>query len=227
MKPSSPDPAPAAVGRAQVRPARLDRPLSRQLLEPGYADAALEGILAVATARAQEAAQARGYAAGWSHGSQTVTARAAEQEQLRQTQLDQDRRSVAVRGQALLDSLADALRRQQQAELPSWHEVADALTEGALALAAAAIGRELACLDAPMVEAVRVALRALGDPEQVALHLNPVDAAVLDLADLPAGLRLVADASVPAGAVLAQTPAQRLAYNLPIALAAAEKVLRS
>jgi flagellar assembly protein FliH len=246
MKPSSPEPitlpgngsgASSGAGKASsaglaaadavIRPARLDRPLGRQLLDPGYADAALEGRLELAAARVQESARAQGYAAGWSQGSQAAAARAAGHEQLRAEQLEQQRRAVAGQAQTLLAALAEATRRQQAAGLPDWHEVADALADGALALAAAAVGRELASIDAPLVEAVRVAMRALGDPAQVALHLNPADAGLISSAELPAGVRLVPDAAVAAGSVLLQTPAQRLAYNLPAALAAAEEVLRS
>jgi flagellar assembly protein FliH len=244
MKPSSPDlpqqrtapdptvaqaPAAAAVGAGPgvVRPARMDRPLGRRLLAPGYADAALETMVAAAATKAQEAARAHGYASGWAQGRQAAAEQASAEQATRQARLEQDRRDVAARGQALLAGLADAVRREQQAGVPDWHDVADALTDGALALAAAALGRELATVDEPLLDAVRVAVRALGDPDRVAVHLHPADAETLALADLPAGLRLVPDPQVPQGTVQAQTPVQRLLLNLPAALAAAEAVLRS
>lgn len=256
MKPSSPDlpvqrpasdPAPAPVPAAApapasvtasvtasaaepsvgFRPARLDRPIGRRLLAPGYADPALESMVAAAAGKAQEAARAHGYAAGWAQGRQAAAEQAAAEQQARTARLEQDRREVATRGQALLAALAEAVRREQHAAAPQWHDVADALADGAMALAAAALGRELATVDEPLLEAVRVAVRTLGDPDTVAVHLHPADAATLTLADLPAGVRLVPDPEVPQGAVHAQTPVQRLLVNLPAALAAAEEVLRS
>jgi len=240
MKPSSPEPqtvsvseqdpeAPAAgglpggSGTAVIRPARLDRPLSGRLLEPGYADAHLEAMLAEAAERAREAARAQGYAAGWAHGAQA----AAAAQQAGREQAEAERRAAAARAETLLAALAEAARRHQQAGLPAWHEVADALADGALALARAALGRELRAIDEPVADAVRTALRRLAAPGEVSVHLNPEDAALLATADLPPTVRLVADASVPAGAVRAQTPTQRLLLHLPAALAAAEEVLRS
>jgi len=240
MRPSSPEPSTATVsdedpeapavggpqggsGAAVIRPARLDRPLSGRLLEPGYADAHLEAMLAEAAERARESAQAQGYAAGWAHGHQA----AAAAQQAAGEQAEAGRRAAAARAETLLAALADAGRRQQQAGLPAWHEVADALADGALALARAALGRELRAIDEPVAEAVRTALRQLAAPDEVCVHLNPDDAALLATATLPPTVRLVADASVPAGAVRAQTPTQRLLLHLPAALAAAEEVLRS
>lgn len=225
------DPAPvvtpAAAASAGFRPARLDRPIGRGLLAPGYADPALETMVAAAAGKAQEAARAHGYAAGWAQGRQAAAAQAATEQQARAARLEQERRDVAGRGQALLSGLADAVRREQHATLPDWHDVADALADGAMALAAAALGRELATVDEPLLEAVRTAVRTLADPDSVVIHLHPADAGTLALADLPAGVRLVPDPQVPQGAVHAQTPVQRLLVNLPAALAAAEEVLRS
>src|SRR5215468_11881002 len=110
MRPSSPEPttvtvseedleAPAAggpqggSGTAAIRPARLDRPLSGRLLEPGYADAHLESMLAEAAERAREEAQAQGYAAGWAHGHQA----AAAAQQAAREQAGAEQRAAAAR----------------------------------------------------------------------------------------------------------------------------------
>src|SRR5262249_51813938 len=121
MRPSSPEPSTVAVsdedpeapaaggaqggpGAAVIRPARLDRPLSGRLLEPGHADAHLEAMLAEAAERAREAAQAQGYAAGWAHGHQA----AAAAQQASREQAQAERRAAAVRAETLLSALAEA-----------------------------------------------------------------------------------------------------------------------
>jgi flagellar biosynthesis/type III secretory pathway protein FliH len=141
--------------------------------------------------------------------------------------IEQARGAALAEGYAAGWALGSKAAAEQQATLPAWHEVADALADGALAIAAAALDRELRTVDAPVVEALKVALRALAGQEVVAIRLHPDDAAMLDPDVLPDGVRLVPDADVARGGVLAQTPAQRLLMHLPAALAAAEEVLRS
>jgi flagellar biosynthesis/type III secretory pathway protein FliH len=219
MKLSSPE-------AAAARPAKLDRPLSRGGLD-SLSDPRMQASLAEAIEQAREAALAEGYAAGWALGSKAAAERADAAERARKAEMATGRLSLAKHAKPLLAALAEASRRQQQATLPAWHEVADALADGALAIAAAALDRELRAIDAPVVEALKVALRALSGQEVVAIRLHPDDAAMLDADVLPDGVRLVPDADVPRGGVLAQTPAQRLLMHLPAALAAAEEVLRS
>ena len=210
-----------------VRPARLDRPLTSGRFGTGYADAQLQELLAQAVEQAREAALAEGYAAGWALGSKAAAEKAAAAETRRRERAEAERQSIARNAKPLLAALAEATRRQQQAGLPAWYEVADALADGALGLAAAALDRELRSVPAPVAEAVRVALRAMAGQDVVAIRLHPDDAALLPADSLPDGVRLVADGEVPRGGVLAQTPAQRLLMHLPAALAAAEEVLRS
>jgi flagellar biosynthesis/type III secretory pathway protein FliH len=219
MKLSSPD-------AAAVRPAKLDRPLSRGALG-SLSDPRLQAGLAEAIEQAREAALAEGYAAGWALGSKAAAERADAAERARQAEVATGRQSLAKHAKPLLTALAEAARRQQRAALPAWDEVADALADGALAIAAGALDRELRTVDAPVVEALKAALRALSGQEVVAIRLHPDDAAMLDPDVVPDGVRLVPDAEVPRGGVLAQTPAQRLLMHLPAALAAAEEVLRS
>jgi flagellar biosynthesis/type III secretory pathway protein FliH len=81
-----------------------------------------------------------------------------------------------------------------------------------------------------VVDAVRTAMHALGEPDDIVLRLNPRDLAVLtELCEdpLPPRTRLVPDADVAEGDVLAVTPVQRLHLSMPTAIAAAEEVLRS
>jgi hypothetical protein len=68
---------------------------------------------------------------------------------------------------------------------------------------------------------------ALAGDGRLMLRLNPVDHAALAGVRLPADADLVADPSLPAGAVAVRGETQRLLLDVPAAVAAAEEVLRS
>jgi flagellar assembly protein FliH len=209
-----------------VRPARLDRQLRQGAIEPGYSDDHLEDIVAKAAEAARETARAEGYAAGWAEGrrvaaeqARQLTAQLAEQAERR---LEQD----AARVRQLIAQLGDEIVAARRSAIPDWEDVADAVADGAIRIARAAMARELRSIDEPVADAVRRGLERIADPGQAIIHLHPDDAAIA--ADsLPEGVRVVADPTVPAGGVVVLSPAQRLRLDLPGALAAAERVLRS
>jgi flagellar biosynthesis/type III secretory pathway protein FliH len=126
----------------------------------------------------------------------------------------------------LLGALGKATTEASAALAPQWGEVADTLAEGALQLAAAALGRELRSVDDTVTQSVRSALRRLSEPSDAVVRLNPIDAELLNDLALP-GVRVLADSRVTVGSLIAETPGQRLRHDLPAALAAAEEVLRS
>lgn len=210
-----------------MRTVHFDRPLAGD--ELGWADPVVAQRINEAARAAREQAHSLGYAAGWAEGRKA----AAEREQAEQAERElrhaeelQEQSRQAVR---LLRNLADAARRTDRTAAPAWESVADVLVDGALAIARAAIGRELAAVDEPIVDAVHTAVRALGEAGEVAVHLHPAELTLLgQLAgeQLPDGVRLVADPEVERGTVLAAGPAQRLRRDLPAALARAEEVLR-
>jgi flagellar assembly protein FliH len=210
----------------QVRPARLDRPLRRTALDPAYTDPHLEEMVRVATEQAREEARAQGYAVGWAQGRQAAGRRAEAELAAATRQARTEREDAARRVSDLLTALGQATRAAEAALAPEWGEVADTLAEGALQLAAAALGRELRSIDDTVARSVRSALNRLSDPGDAVVHLNPADAE--HLVDAPIeGVRVVADPQVTAGSLIAETPGQRLRHDLPRALAAAEEVLRS
>ncbi|GLY13950.1 hypothetical protein LWF15_02745 [Kineosporia rhizophila] len=215
-----------AEAQAAVRPANLDRPLHRGTIDPQYSDPRLEEMIRATAERAREEAQAQGYLAGWSQGRQA----AAEENVRVQARLQEEnqklRAQLTVEAQQLLENLRDATRQVQQATLPQWNEVSDILTDGALRLAEAALGRELQTMDDSVTSAVQAALRQVAASEETEVHLHPSDAEVL-AEDAVEGVTIVPDPAVPAGAVTVLTPTQRLRHDLPGALSAAEEVLRS
>jgi flagellar assembly protein FliH len=216
----------ASLAQVSVRPARLDRPLRGAALDPTYSDPHLEELVRVAAERAGEQARAEGYAAGWSEGRLAAGVRAQAESQALAQRAGSERAVVAQRTAELLSALTEASRGARMASVPEWIEVADVLADGALRLAAAALGRELQSIDDGVAQAVRAALAHLAEPGEAAIHLNPADAALV-ADDATLGVRIIPDPSVVVGSVVAQTPAQRLRHDLPAALTAAEEVLRS
>ena len=211
---------------AAVRPARLDRQLGGGRAAPGFLDEHLERAVLQAAEDAREAARAEGYSAGWAQGRQA----AGEREAARLAELDRqaaaDRAESVEQLRTLLVGLADALRSGREQTLPEWTEVADALADGALQLAGAALGRELRSVDTVVADSVRTALRILAEPSDAVVHLHPDDAALVAGTELP-GVKVIADPRVAPGSLVTLTPAQRLRLDLPAALAAAEEVLRA
>jgi flagellar assembly protein FliH len=213
----------------RVRPARMDRPLHRSTLEPVYSDPHLEKLVAAAADQARDAARAEGYAAGWAQGRQAAAATAAEAAAEAGRRDEQRRSAETQRAAGVLAALAEATRRAGEAVVPEWAEVADTLAAGALQLASAALGRELASVDGALAESVRVAVGLLAEPGRAVVHVHPDDAYLLSggSGSAPDGVRVVADPSVAPGSVVVLSPAQRVKVDLPAALAAAEEVLRS
>jgi flagellar assembly protein FliH len=216
----------AAMVEVSVRPARLDRPLRRTSLDPTYSDPHLEELVRQAGERAREEARAQGYAAGWSQGRQAAALKAESESRLITDRAEGERVVAATRMTQLLSALAEASRAARVAIAPEWIEVADVLADGALQLAAAALGRELQSVDGAIAHAIKAALRQLAEPGEAVIHLNPADA-VLMKDDETIGVTVIADPSVGAGSVVALTASQRLRHDLPAAMAAAEAVLRS
>jgi flagellar assembly protein FliH len=213
-------------GDVSVRAARMDRPLVRSRLDPTYADPHLEEVIRVATERARHEARAEGYAAGWSQGRQAAAAKGAAEQAATAAKIAAERALSGRKMGQLLTALGEAARTARTAAAPDWAEVAETLSEGALRLAAAALGRELRSIDDPIQQAVHSALQLLAEPGEAVIHLNPADSAlVLDQEEL--GVRIISDPRVAVGSVIVLTPAQRLRHDLPAALDAAEAVLRS
>jgi flagellar assembly protein FliH len=215
-----------AEAQTLVRPANLDRPLHRGSVETQYSDPRLEELVRVAAARAREEAQAQGYLAGWAQGRRAATEDSARARAGQQQENQRLRAEITGEAQHLMESLRDAAREVQEAQLPEWNEVVDALTDGALRIARAALGRELRSTDDQVTLAVRTALQHVGASTETLVHLNPDDAELLK-DEVAEGVTIVPDPALLPGSVTVLTPTQRLRQDLPAALAAAEEVLRS
>ncbi len=228
MKPSSTEPAPG-LPEPTVRAVRFDRPLTRGGIGTSWGDPEVDRLVRQAIEDGQAQGRAQGYAAGWAQGRQAA-AETARAEAAQQTKADDARRAQeTARLAAVLTSLAQAAQTLDHTLVPAWEELADTITDGTLALARALLARELIGLKAPVLESVRAALHTLGDAGPIVVRLEPGDLVAVDqlgLGTLPAGVRLIADPTVPRGEVLASSPVQQLRLSLPVAVAAAEEVLR-
>jgi flagellar assembly protein FliH len=219
-----------ALAGSAVRPVRFERPLHAAgpgARTPGWGDAGLDGALAEAVEAARAEGLAQGYAAGWAAGRQAAAEREAAETVERARAAEADRRALAARAESLLAALAAAATSAATAAEPTWDELGDVLADGALALARAALARELASVDADLELRMRAALRLLAGDGRVVVLLAPQDAAALAGVRLPEGTELVADAALAPGTVAVRTDARRLLLDVPAAIAAAEEVLRS
>ncbi len=210
-----------------IRLARFDRPL-RHGAGHSFGDAEVDRQVREAIVAGREQGRAAGYAAGWAQGRQAAAEEAVRGERAREQDHLARTEQEGTRLRALLTDLTRQAAELDRTLAPSWIEVADALTEGAIRIARAAIGRELANLQESRLADLRAAVRALGDPATVTVRVHPDDQSLLEDAagPLPAGLTLLGDPAVSPGEVQALTPTQRLRMHLPTALAAAEEVLR-
>lgn len=221
---------PSSTEPLEIRPARFDRPLSGPLaarVGAAWGDPVLDAQIAEAVAEGRRSGLAQGFAAGWTAGRRAAAEReaveAAERaEAARLEHLEQRRRA-----ETLLAALADAVRSAGSVTAPEYEQLADVLTEGALAIAGAAVARELASVDDDLLRRVRTAVRALAGDGRLVLRLHPRDAAAIEGARLPADAEIVPDGGLAPGTVAVRGELQRLRLDVPAAVAAAAEVLRS
>ncbi len=174
---------------------------------------------------AHRTASARGHAAGYADGLARARVELAEQRARLDAERAAERVSVDQRlaeRVRVLDTAARALERQSA---PVLAEARARILAAALEIAEALLGQELQ--HGP--SSARAALaRALGggDGEQVrAVRLHPADLAELASIDVPAGLALVADASLQRGDAVGECENGRLDARLGAALTRVRAVL--
>ncbi|HYJ75303.1 MAG TPA: FliH/SctL family protein [Kineosporiaceae bacterium] len=214
----------------EVRPVRFDRPLAgpqAARIGAGWGDPALDAQIAEAVAEGRRQGLAQGFVAGWTAGRRAAAERESAEATARAEAAEAERLRRRERAEALLVALADAARSAAVSTAPEYEELADVLADGALAIARAALARELTSVDDDLVLRVRAAVRALAGDGRLVLRLNPADLAAIEGVRLPADAELVADPALPAGAVAVRGEVQRLRLDVPAAVAAAEEVLRS
>lgn len=155
-------------------------------------------LSAPAAGRGDDPSVVRGHAAGYAAGLRVaeaeLSARRAELEAEAESRAEESRRRV----ESALAALDAAAARLDARRAPVLADADRALTAAAVELAAAILAREPVATSA---EALDRALALAGDATPRRIRLNPAD--LVALGGAPAGIELVADASIaPGDAVL-------------------------
>jgi flagellar assembly protein FliH len=190
-------------------------------------DATTEQSLDGLAERSRRAAQAQGYARGWTEGRRAGEARArAEAEEAAQQRAAAESLQVEherIRLQAL-DAAATVVRDRLAEACAA---VESHVVEAALEIAEMVIGRELALAPDPGADAVRRVLSVMpADLPAFTLRLNPADYAGLDT-DTLAGrtVTVVTDAAVARGDAVAETETMVIDASVGAAIARVREVL--
>ena len=189
----------------------------------------LGGVLATRSDSDSDAARAAGWAAGWAAGSRA----AAEAGALQRHTIDEAQRTAELVRSArtdaaltLLGRAAEAITRQL---VPVLAQAAATLDDGAVTLAQAVLGRELADSDDGGRLALTRALSLPPDVEVQTVRVHPLDLQVLIgagvMADLPAGVELVADRNLSPGDAVAEFPDGFLDARIGTAVERARRAL--
>ena len=189
----------------------------------------LGGVLATRSDSDSDAARAAGWAAGWAAGSRA----AAEAGALQRHTIDEAQRTAELVRSArtdaaltLLGRAAEAITRQL---VPVLAQATATLDDGAVTLAQAVLGRELADSDDGGRLALARALSLPPDVEVQTVRVHPLDLQVLIgagvMADLPAGIELVADRNLSPGDAVAEFPDGFLDARIGTAVERARRAL--
>ncbi|HET7486343.1 MAG TPA: FliH/SctL family protein [Acidimicrobiales bacterium] len=157
-------------------------------------------------AAALEAELRAGFQAGYEEGL-----RAAHDEMAAQ------HAALAARAAALLRSLGAAAAALEARTLAELGSVEDAIVAGAIELAEAVLGRELAG-DRAAADAVARALALAPRNVEVTVYVHPGDLAVLDASGVPANVTLAADAGLAPGGCTAEVGDCTIDARIPEAL---------
>jgi flagellar assembly protein FliH len=151
------------------------------------------------------AAQARGYAAGYSEGLRRATLENLEAEAVREQRARESIAATHARTAKALASLNIAVDELNRRAAPSVAEADSVLIEAALELAEAIIGREVAEGHNPAADALRRALADVPAEQRVTVRLNPEDAATVS-GSVPDTVRIVADSAIASGDAMTELP---------------------
>lgn len=174
----------------------------------------------------QDSARAVGYAQGWAAGRRAAAvdrAREAADEAQRARLREQAVESALIAVRRAADQLGATVVARSE-------ELTGLIVDGAIELAAAVLGRELALSCDPGLEAVRRAVAEMPAGRPVVVHLNPGDLAALDTAAATGGaheVRLVGDPALGRGDAVAVQDDTTVDARVAAALERARTVLQS
>ena len=147
-------------------------------------DEVTERSLAGLAGKAERAARAQGYAAGWAEGRRRATESAADLLAERGRVQDAEHQQVVAGQRAAATALATALDQVAEALADTQEVLASHAVEMALQIAAAVLQREVLTATDPGADALVRALVSVPPAVPVTVRINPADQAVLDLSVL-------------------------------------------
>jgi len=176
--------------------------------------------------RLRQHAHAEGFAAGHAQGMLAADAVVAQAERAAADRLAEVQMRWERRVASAAAALCAAATRFDEAAVPVADDVRETILGMVLTLVEDLLGRELALADSPVLDAVRRALTLVPADAPVILRVHPDDLG-RDLAELPASVRIVADADVERAGAVAETGPRRIDAQLMAALERVQAVLTS
>lgn len=226
----SPDAHQPAAAPAVARPAAAHTPTRPATFRPA-------SLPTAATSAREQTTTARGYtagyAAGWASGSRAAAQAGAVEQRRRDEDAAAAASAQAVRLEAAVAALAQSASAARARTAPVIEEAVATLARGAVELAEAVLGFELADGETSARVALTRALTLSGDVELVRVRMNPEDLAHLRSAlerhptglDLPPGVDLVADESLAPGEAISELDEGYLDARISTAVSRAREAL--
>jgi len=189
-------------------------------------DKVTEATLATLADRAEQAARAQGFAAGWAEGRRKATESLAAQHAEQAQVLAADRARVLEAQQAATLALAAAADQVGASLAETQQLLAAQAVELALQIAAAVVQHDVLTATDPGADAVLRALGSVPPGLPVTVRLHPVDRAQLDLTLLEGrSVVVVDDPTLARGDAIAETESQIVDARLSVALDRVREVL--
>ena len=217
-----------------ARSARIDSDLrstpfaTAHVVDARLTDPHLQAVVAEAARVAAAQGHAEGHAAGYAAGLAAAAAEALEVAREREAQARAAEAAREAQLAGALDLLGAVAVALQQREAVAVAEVEDVVTELALRIARAVVGREIELASDPGRDALARALELAPDGTAATARLHPDDLALLLESGSPEcgrDLQLVADPTVERGGCVVDTAGRRIDSQVGPALARVAAVL--
>jgi len=182
-------------------------------------DGATEAVLGRLAERARTAAQAQGYAVGWSEGQRAALRRSAEESAVAAAEAERREQSRAREHQAAVAGLRAAAAAVAAAADEVATHLAEQATDLAFEVVRTLLGHELAATSDPGADVVARVLAVLPKDPTTVVRLHPSTATYDGLGELVAhGVDVVADASLDLHDAVVETDTSAIDLRLSLAL---------
>lgn len=219
VRPDEVHPDVAAAWRAAARPDLRRGDWTRLGDERVLGDGATEAVLGRLAERARTAAQAQGYAVGWSEGQRAALRRYTEDSATAADRAERLEQARAREHQAAVAGLRAAAAAVAASADEVAAQIAEQATELALEVVRTLLGHELAATSDPGADVVARVLAVLPKDPTTVVRLHPSNATSDGLAELAAhGVDVVADGSLDLHDAVVETDTSAIDLRLSLAL---------